>query len=183
MKRKSLVLCAAVLAAILAAPARLPADARPSNTAEITSQLKEAKQASYELRNTTDRLRAITRGSGHHWQSHSRSLNEAREHVNRLGQMLADLEELKPHASATQQMAIESMRPQLAQTAKALTSAIELVRDGSHNIRFSPYGDAVEAVSEHSTSLHDTLDTVLKYESAKARLDGLELEAASQLVR
>jgi len=183
MNRKSLVLCAAILAAILAAPARSPAAATASTTAQITSQLKEAKKASYELRTNAERLAAITRGISHSWQSHSQSLNEAREHVNRLGQMLVDLEELKPHASQPQQMAIESMRPRLAQMANALTSAIELVSDGSNNIRFSPYGDAVESVTEHSTSLHQTLDTVLKYEAAKAQFDGLELEAATQLVR
>src|SRR5262249_57978006 len=56
-----------------------------ASTTQISSQLKEAKKASYELRTTAERLLAMTRGSGHHWQSHSRSLNEAREHVNRLG--------------------------------------------------------------------------------------------------
>ena len=106
------------------------------------------------------------------------------ENVNELGRMLATMEETKQHGTASQQMAIESVRPRLVETASALTSAIELLNDHRHNVYFSEYQDTVQAVSEHSTSLHEVLDAVVEYEAAKARLDGLELrpaEAASRI--
>lgn len=107
-------------------------------------------------------------------------LNDARDQVNRLGKMLVSLEDLKPHSSESQQIAIGSMRAQLVQTADALIGAIELLNDGRHNIYFSEYRQAVQAVSQQASSLHETLDAVLKHEAAKNRLEGLELAPATE---
>jgi hypothetical protein len=182
MMRKRFVMCAAVLPVILAAPMGLSAATRATATikAEVSSQMKEAKRVSYELRETADRLHSISRRGGHSWTGHAEYLNAAREDVNRLGKMLASLEDLKPHASEAQQMAIETMRPRLVQTANALTNAIELMKLRPHNVYFSEYGEAVGTVSAQADSLHQTLDTVLKYEAAKSRLEGLELGPATE---
>jgi hypothetical protein len=177
MINKALVFCAAVLAAILAVPIGLSANtagAAPIK-AEVTKQMNEAKQASYELRDAADRLQMITRGRNHSWHSHSSYLSDARENVNRLGKMLASLEDLKPHGTESQQIAIEAMRPRLVHTADALTNAIELLNDRRHNVYFSEYSEAVQTVTEQANSLHETLDAVLKYEAAKDRFEGLEL--------
>jgi hypothetical protein len=95
--------------------------------------------------------------------------------VNRLGRMLANLEELKPHGTDAQQMAIERMRPQLVESANALTNAIELLNDRRHNIYFSDYRKAVQTVTEQAASLHQNLDAVLDYEVARAKLNSLDL--------
>jgi hypothetical protein len=152
MTNKAFVFCAAVLAAILAVPIGLSAStagAAPIK-AEVTKQMNEAKQASYELRDAADRLQMITRGRNHSWHSHSSYLNDARENVNRLGKMLV-------------------------QTADALTNAIELLNDRRHNVYFSEYSEAVQTVTEQANSLHETLHAVLKYEAAKDRFEDLEL--------
>lgn len=149
-------------------------------SAEVTTSMRQATQAAYQLTETADRLHAITRSGGHSWQSHSWYLDSAREDVNRLGKMLSELEDLQPNASDTQQMGIARMRPHLVATAGALTNALDLLNERRYNVYFPDYRDAVEAVSEKSTSLHQDLDAVLKYESAKARLDSLELLPSSE---
>jgi hypothetical protein len=161
----------------LALPLALPAAATEISPVakEMTNQMQEAKRTSWELRTTADRLHAITRSGGHSWKSHSTYLNTAKENVNQLGQMLVSLETMKQHGTASQQVAIESIRPRLVQTANALTSAIELLNDRRQNVYFSEYGDAVQIVNQESDSLHEVLDTVLNYEAAKLRFDSLEL--------
>ena len=182
MTHKAFVFCAAVLAAILAVPIGLSAStsAVVPITAEITQQMNEAKQVSYELRDTADRLHAITRSGNHSWQSHISYLNDARDNVNRLGKMLAGLEELKPRGTESQQIVIQAMRPRLVQTADALSNAIELLNDRRRNVYFSEYSEAVQTVTEQVNSLHDTLDAALKYEAAKDRFEGLELGSATE---
>jgi hypothetical protein len=179
MKRKSSVLGVAMLAVILAVP-MIPATATTLANPDVNTPMKEAKRASYQLRNTADTLHAITRSGGHSWQSHLRYLNSARDKVNQLGKMLANLEDLQPHATETQQVAIAAMRPQLVETANALTTAIELLNEWPHNVYSGEYRDAVQAVSEQADSLHQTLDVVLAYEAAQAKLDSLELLPAAE---
>ncbi|HJS98695.1 MAG TPA: hypothetical protein VJ756_06355, partial [Terriglobales bacterium] len=107
MKRKGSVLTATILAVFLAVPV-IQAAATTLAKPDVNTPMKEAKRASYQLRNTADTLHAITRSGGLSWQSHSSYLNSVREHVNQLGKMLTNLEDLKSHATETQQMAIEA---------------------------------------------------------------------------
>ncbi len=178
MKPKIYILASAALAFVLTFPV-LRASAASGSSGEVAKSMQQAKEAAYQLSVTADRLEAITRNGGHSWQSHSVYLNSAREDVNQLGKMLSNLETLKPLASPTEQMGIDRMRPHLVQTADSLTQAIELLNDRRHHVYFPEYGDAVENVSQQATSMHQTLDAVLNYESAKARIDSLELSAGS----
>lgn len=179
MKHKSSVLSAAMLAAILAFSV-IQATATTLANPDVNTPMKEAKEASSQLRNTADRLHAITRSGGLSWQSHLRYLNSARDNVNQLGKMLINLENLKPQATDTQQTAIEAMRPRLVETANALTNAIELLNEWPHNVYFGEYRDAVQRVSEQADSLHQTLDAVLAYEAAQGKLNSLELLPAAE---
>lgn len=176
MRHRSPVFGIAALAAVLAFPAvRASATAAAEPASDVMKSMQQAKQTAYQLRQNADTLHAITRGGGHSWQSHSWYLNAAREDVNRLGKMLADLEGMKARGTGTQQVAIERIRPQLVATANALTNAIDLLNDQPHNAYFPEYREAVQTVSEQGDSLHQTLDAVLDYEAAKFRLNGLEL--------
>lgn len=181
MTRKRNGILAAILATALAMAAALPAAAAEVSplAGEMTNQMQAAKRTSLELSTTADTLHAVTRSGKLSWQSHSRYLDAVKENVNELGKMLVTLEDLKQHGTASQQVAIESIRPRLVQTANALTNAIELLNDRQHNIYFSEYRDAVQTVSEQVNSLHETLEAVLKYEAAKDRLVDLDLWPAT----
>lgn len=175
---KSTILTAMVLTLALALPV-VRANATSQASVDVTKSMNEAKATAYQLSETADRLHSITQSGGHSWQSHSWYLESVREDVNQLGKILSQLEDLKPNATQTQQLAIDRMRPQLVQTANALTDAIELLNDRRHHAYFPEYREKVQTVSEQATSMHQSLDAVLDYESAKARLDRLELSAAS----
>jgi hypothetical protein len=177
MKRTSSIMALAAMAVL--GISALRASAATAST-DVTTSMQQAKQTAYQLNETADRLHAITSSGGHSWQSHSWYLDSARDDVNRLGKMLSELEDLQPAASDTQQMGIARMRPHLVATADALTNALDLLNERRHNVYFPEYREAVEAVSEQSSSLHQNLDAVLKYESAKARLDSLELLPSSE---
>ena len=158
-----------LLAIALMLPA-LPLKAATAAGPDVHGTFEKATQASSQLRESADRLHAISRGGALSWESHSRYLNLVTEDVNRMGKMLTQLEGLAPHASDTQRAAIENLRPRLTGAANALTSAIALLESRSYNTRLAPYQDSVRAVSEHVDSLHQELAAVTDYESAKARL-------------
>lgn len=92
-----------------------------------------------------------------------------------LGRTLASLEELKPQASEEQRMAIASARPPLVAAAAQLTQAFNLLSDDRQSIHRQPYSDTVSSLYTHVTSLYETVDTIMDYEIAKARLLNLDL--------
>ncbi len=177
MKSKISIFGAVAMALILTVPA-VRASAN-TNSVDVTKSMQEARATAYQLSETADTLHSITNNGRLSWQTHSSYLESAREGVNQLGKMLANLEELKPNATQTQQLAIDRMRPQLVQTANSLTDAIELLNERRHHIYFPEYREKVQTVSEQATSMHQSLDAVLDYESAKARLDRLEMSVES----
>jgi len=146
---------------------------------QVADQLSAFKRTTFEMRREADTLKSFTPNKRLSWQSHTHRLDALKNHVNELGKSLAELEALKPMANESQAMAIEQARPHLVSVAQNLTQAIELVRENRNNIHWGEYGEAVSNIYAHADVLHTKLDTILDYESAKARLNALELQPTS----
>ena len=182
MKRNQLFIPFAALVLTLAiAPAVTPAHADTgAENAKIhpvvSDHLKDFKSTVFQMRREAAKLDSFLPGNQISWESHSRALRNLTDHVNELGRTLAQMEALKDVSGESQRMAIENARPDLVVVAQNVTQAIELLNE-NRRTTFSPdYDDAVKNVYKHSDSLYQKMDTLLDYESARTRLDKLELE-------
>ena len=144
---------------------------------QVADQLEKFKRTAYRLSHEADNLNAHTPGQLS-WNSHTRKLNTLKDHVNEMGRTLAELEALKAFANESQGMAIEHGRAHLVPIAQNVTQAIESVNENRHSIRSAEYSEAVSNIYEHADALYTKLDTILDFESAKVRLEALELQAA-----
>jgi hypothetical protein len=129
------------------------------------------------MRHEADILSSFTPNKQLSWESHAVRLHALKDHVNLMGQSLAELEAMKPTANLTQALAIEHARPHLVSVAENLTEAIELVNENRRNVNWGDYGEAVSDVYSHADALHTKLDAILDYEKAKQRFDSMELQA------
>jgi hypothetical protein len=169
-----------LLFVVLAAPAF--GDTAKQNEApplQVANQLSDFKRTAFEMRREADTLKSFTPNKRLSWQSHTYRLEALKNHVNKMGKSLAELEALKPTATESQGMAIEHARPHLASVAQNLTQAIGLVRENRNNVHWGEYGEAVSNIYAHADALHTKLDTILDYENAKVRFDSLEPQPAS----
>ena len=132
-----------------------------------------------EQHREADTLKSFTRDKQLSWQSHTYRLNALKDHVNEMGKTLAELEAQTLGATEGQRRAIEHARPHLVLVAQHLTQAIELVNENSNNIHWGEYAVAVSNIYDHANALHTKLVTILDYEEARMRLDGLELQPTS----
>ena len=171
------VLALAVPATVWAAGATTQAAPHP----EVTAALKDFKGTVFEARREADTLESFTRSRQLSWQSHSYRLHTLKQHVNDLGKKLAELESMKPLGSQNQQLAIEHARPHLVGTARHLTDAIEMLNENRRSIHDSDYAEAVRNIHTHTDSLHKKVGTILDYESARMRLDNLDLPPAPSI--
>lgn len=145
---------------------------------EVAEQLKDFKFTAVALQHEADRLQTLTRNPLLSWQSHSYQHTTVKEHINKMGKMLTELESQKPVASETQRLAIEQVRPHLAEAAQKLTEAMELVQERRGHVRLPDYSQAVGDLYEHTQLLSEKLDTILDYENSRLRFESLELQPA-----
>jgi hypothetical protein len=169
------ILFVAALATSASAESRMPnADAQ----GQVADRLADFKSTASQLHREADTLNS-RRNSRASWQTHALHLENLTGHVNQLGRSLAELEALKPAASESQRAAIEHARPHLVSIAQSTTRAIELLKDNRATVHFPEYGEAASDIYAHAEALHMKLDAVLDFESAKERLDALELQHLS----
>jgi septal ring factor EnvC (AmiA/AmiB activator) len=171
-----LLIASSAIAVLLVAGSAL-AETSTKN-AQLAEQLADFKSTAFEMRREADTLKSFTPNKRLSWQSHTHRLDALKNHVNKMGKTLAELEASKPTATESQGMAIEQARPHLVSVAHNLTQAIELVNENRNNVHWGEYGEAVSNLYAHADALHTKLDTILDYENAKVRLDRLELQPA-----
>jgi len=178
MNRKAMTMSLATIAltTILFVPGSAVAETRGSPATvnrEITEQLKDFKYAASQMRTEADTLWSFARTKQLSQQSHSARHVVLKEHINRMGETLAQLEAQKSEATDLERMAIEHARPHLAAAADHLTDAMNLVQENSKNVLFQNYSESAEGLSAHANELYDKLDTILDYNDAKVRMDDL----------
>jgi hypothetical protein len=145
---------------------------------DVGDRLADFKRAASQLCREAATLDAHGR-SRVSWQTHTFQLQAVKDHVNQLGTTLAELEDLKPHASESQRVVIEQARPHLLSLVQSTTRAFELIKDNRGSIHFPEYCEAASDIYAHADALHMKLDAVLDLENAKERLDALELQPTS----
>ena len=172
-------------ALMLGVLASLPARAEVSEGIDnghpkVADHLASFRQTAFEMRRHADRLDSMTSARQMNWMSHAQSLETLKTHINRLGQTLTSLEELKPQANEGQRMAIENARPHLVGAAQELSRAIDLLSDDRRIVIWSPYTNTVSSLYNHADSLYETVDTIMDYEKSKIRLLNLDLPTSAE---
>jgi hypothetical protein len=179
MKRRTILVASLAVATMLSVPAVLSADTNNSTrdtvkVSQVADHLSTFEQQAAEVSRDAETLLSLSRNHLIRWESHAYYLNSLRHDVNDMGRMLTELEEMKPQASAAQQMAIEKVRPHLAAVADEIGEASNLIRADHWNLRQSEYKETVADLSRHADGLYQTVDTIVDYHNANDRLQTLE---------
>ena len=179
MKLKSISLAWSLLVLLIAVPATLSTEIdkstqEPAKVREVAIHLSAFEEKAATVSRDADDLWSLSQNHRTNWQSHAYYLNNLRGDINSMGQLLAELEKMKPQASGAQQMAIENARPHLVALANETSKALDLVRAGRGNLTQTRYKETVADLSKQADTLYQTVDTIVDYHNADNRLDKLE---------
>lgn len=172
-------LASCVAAMIIAVPAGLRADTDnaipdPEKVQDIANHLSTLEEHAAGVTRDAETVRSLAQDHHTNWQSHAYYLNNLRDDVNGMGELLAELETMKPLGSGAQQMAIERSRPHLVALAAETTEALNLLRARAGNVMQPQYKETVAELASQAEILYQTLDTIVDYHNADDRLDNLE---------
>src|SRR5215467_9254691 len=95
-KKLSIALVAMAAVAMVGLVRSAYAESSNHNSAQVAKELSEFKHTAFEMRQEAEVLESRTRNLQLSWQTHVFSLSALKDHVNQLGQDLAQLEGLSP---------------------------------------------------------------------------------------
>ncbi len=154
------------------------ASAAGPNSERITQLLNDAKTHALQAEEDAETLDSYTR-SRVDWKSHSYELSSMKQHVNELGKIAAELQDLEPQGSDWQKKAVQQVIPLLKEMATNLTKTIEHLNANQARVRQSPYQQYTrtnyELASRTATLIHDLVDYEEAESAAQALKDKLEL--------
>lgn len=175
-----------ILALLVAGCFSISPAAKAANNATGSSQkihelLTQVKVEAITLERDAHDLRMWAMGKQVSWQSHAAQLNTIREHVNKAGKLLAQMNEARHTASPWQERALDRIHPLLKELADNTGATINHLNDNKSRIHFSEYADFATAGSDLAEELASLVSDYVDFGEHEAdyhRLKG-KLEPAT----
>jgi hypothetical protein len=139
----------------------------------IRELLSDAKGHALEAEKDASTLEAYTR-SRLSWRTHGTQLTAMKEHVNELGKIASEMNELKAEGSPWQQSAIQQVRPLLQEMASNLNKAIEHLNENQAHIHMQTFRDYAQTNYELAKRTADLIRDFVDYDEAKSTAESLE---------
>ena len=162
----------AVFALLLAI--RVPfAVAQNSDSAKISQLFSEAEHHAVLLDDDAATLESFTR-SKISWRTHGSQLELIKTHVNNLGKLTAQLNDLRSEGSPWQQQAIDQINPLLQEMADHLTATINHLNENQNRVHMPAYQDYAHGNYELASRISQMIKDFVEYDQAKAKSQSLE---------
>lgn len=154
----------------LGAPARA---AEAVGSDKVSAILSAAKMQAFQIKEDADQLEGYTH-SNISWESHADAVNTMKENVNKMGKLLAELQENRKDAAPWQQTAIDRIVPVAKELAGNATAAITSLNKNPRHINSGPYQEYVESLCDAANNLAATIADFTDYGKTKERMSRLE---------
>jgi hypothetical protein len=132
---------------------------------------KETGELLTEIQKETEELRPhpYTRGNFawsplYSWQSHDTFLDRAKGHISAVGELVAELQHIRPFVLPWQQQAISEVNSHARQVAASIRAAIFHLRENQNRLFVSEYRDHLTTIANHSGDMKQAVDKFLDYE-------------------
>lgn len=163
------------------APAAKADDGSATASAEIRELLAQVKTEATTLDRDAAELAAWTRQSRISWETHAGQLDVLREHINKAGKLLAQMQDARSTASPWQQQAIDRIEPLLQELADNTTSTINHLDENRSHLSLSQFGDFAKAGEDLARELSTLVGDYVEFGEHEANYHRMQekLEASA----
>src|SRR5215469_16684392 len=146
---------------------------------QASTLLAEIQREAEGLRKNADVLGAFARNTQYSWQSHADYLHRVKEHINVVGERIAELQRIRNSVLPWQQQAITEVTTHASQVAASTQAAIVQLNDDRRSLLSPEYRDHLRTIDDSSAAMKERVDKFLNYEKAQEKFlqlqDELEL--------
>jgi len=137
---------------------------------EVTQLLSSTEKEALELRDDAMKMQSFTRSQLGR-ESHAQQITLIKEHVNKAGELLAQMHANREAAAPWQQQAIDEITPLLRQLADNTTAAIEHLNSNPTRLSQPGYKEYLAANSAAAERLATLVGDYVEYGQAHEKLD------------
>ena len=146
--------------------------------AEASMLLQEVQSTAALLSREAATLHSFARG-GLSWETHVSQVTVVKDHINAIGQRLDRLQAIRHVAAPWQRQAIDSIVPAAASVAAHTEAAIQHLNERGQPLWAPAYTNHLEAISERSNFVKESVDLHLKIAGTQEKLEQLRDRAST----
>lgn len=159
-----------------ASPANPSADPSPYFSERASTLLTEIQSEAAEMNLHAETLGTFAWKTQLSWQSHASYLDRVKNHINNVGERIAELQQISDFVQPWQQKAIDQVTSHAVQVASSTQAAIVHLRGNQGRLFVPEYRDHLTKLAERSDEMKQALDKYLDYEKAQGRFQRLQTE-------
>jgi hypothetical protein len=144
-----------------------------STAADVTALFKEARTTANELNRDAATMESFTR-SNVSWQSHSSQIKLIKEHVNKAGAILSQMQAARADAKPWHQDAIDGITPALKQLAANTDSIINHLNENPGWLKDPTYTQYLKSSQQLASDLSAAVGNVVDYDNTKTKMEELQ---------
>ena len=164
---------ALLLAVLFSAHLQTKAAGLPEDNNEVTQLLEDIKVQAADLQRDSDELESFSR-SNVSWESHAAELEAMKERINKIGQTIQKLQNMRGSASPWQQEAIDRIIPVAQKLASNTTAAIEHLNQSPKRLQDPQYKQYLTSNAEAARQLSNMVRDFVDYGKTRNTLERLE---------
>jgi hypothetical protein len=174
MRKARFAFCLALLvaASLFLLPALRASDNPVSDSPEVSELVTQAKNHAVQLARDADDMQAFAK-QGLSTEGHSMKIDSIKQHTNKLGRVLQQLDEVRGPASPWQQIAIDRVTPFAAELASNIETTITHINNNRNRLQTAGYKDYLKANYELSSGLAELIGDFVLYGKSKANYERL----------
>ncbi len=143
-----------------------------ADSEQVSKLLSQAKTSANQIREDASTMESYSRWRTD-WRNHTDTVNEMREHINVVGNLVTKLDAARAGASPWQMTAIDRIKPLLREIASNTERLITALNKDPRRLNMAEYKDYIEANSDEAAQLSELIADFVNYGNSKSRMDHL----------
>jgi DNA repair exonuclease SbcCD ATPase subunit len=145
----------------------------PEDNREVSKLLEDIKLQAADLQRDSDELESFTH-SDVSWESHATELEAIKERINKIGETIQKLQNMRSSASPWQQEAIDRIIPVAQKLASNTSAAIEHLNRSPKRLQDPEYRQYLKQNAEAARQLSSMVRDFVEYGKTRSTLESLE---------
>jgi len=141
--------------------------------ADVSSLFEEARTTAAQLRRDAVTMESYTR-SNVTWRSHSSQISQIKDHINRAGEILSQLQSARAEAQPWHQDTIDRITPVLKQLASDTEAIINHLNENPNRLRDPGYMQYLRSNAQSASELSAAVGNVVDYDNTRTRMEELK---------
>ena len=141
--------------------------------ADVAALFQEARSTAVQLNRDAATMESFTR-SNLTWQTHSAQIARIKEHINKAGSILSQMQAARADAKPWHQDAIDGITPTLKELASNTESIINHLNETPQQLKDPTYVQYLQSNAKLASDLSAAVGNIVDYDNTNTKMEELE---------